>query len=485
MSINISRKVIYRLFFRCFVIVIIPLIFVIIFNNRTTGQVRINSGTNLINTGNFVVKDIAIINNGTFSNSQGTISFGGSEISYVGGNGENIFNNLSINKSVNTAKVMLSSNITLNGTLTITNGDLDLYDKILTLGSSAVISGESNNNIIFSSFTNGSRGYITTTRNFSSPLNSETFGNIGILLSTAEATGSTTAMRFFDAAAIDSYSGMSKQFSIIPANNTGLNANLIMNYFAAECQGLNPSGMEAYYSGNGGGLWERTASITSFNSETQSGTLSISGLSSFPLDNKWTASDDSHPLPVELSSFTGSVNKRDVLLKWVTESENNNAGFEIQRALINPGNLNWVQAGFINGNGTKNEPVTYSFNDRKVNSGVYKYRLKQIDFNGNTEYFDLESKLEIETPNSFSLGQNYPNPFNPHTKIDFQVPKNALVSIKIFDITGRELKTIVNEIKEPGYYTASFYASGFSSGVYFYRMTAGTYSKILKMTVLK
>ena len=131
MSINISRKVIYRLFFRCFVIVIIPLIFVIIFNNRTTGQVRINSGTNLINTGNFVVKDIAIINNGTFSNSQGTISFGGSEISYVGGNGENIFNNLSINKSVNTAKVMLSSNITLNGTLTITNGDLDLYDKIL------------------------------------------------------------------------------------------------------------------------------------------------------------------------------------------------------------------------------------------------------------------------------------------------------------------------------------------------------------------
>lgn len=453
--------------------------------NESTGQVRISNGTNFINTGSLIVKDIGIINNGTFSNSQGTISFSGSDVSSVGGSGETYFNNLTINKSINTAKVVLNGNITLNGTLMLSSGDLDLYDKILTLGTSALISGETNENLIYSSFTNGSRGYITTTRNYSGPLSSETFGNIGITLSTDAATGSTTIKRMFDAASIDTYTGMSRQFSVIPALNSGLNANMSIKYFASECTGLNPSVLEAYLSTDAGSSWERAAATTSYNTETLSGYLTLSGLSSFPANNIWTASDDSHPLPVLLLSFTGSVNKRDVSLKWVTESENNNAGFEIQRALLNSGNLNWEKAGYVNGSGTKNEPVTYSFNDLKVNSGIYKYRLKQIDFNGNAEYFILESRLEIELPNSFNLGQNYPNPFNPITKIDYQVPKSSLINIKIYDITGRELRTIVNEIKEPGYYTESIDASAFSSGVYFYRMIAGTYSRILKMMILK
>ncbi len=485
MSIKLINKLLLNTSFQSFLNIIISIIFLFICSSKAYTQIRILSGTNLINTGSLIVKDIGIINNGTFNNSIGTIVFNGSENSTVGGNGENVFNNLIVNKTLQTAKVILSGDITLNGTLTLMTGDLDLYDNVLVIGPSASISGESNSNIIFSSFNNGSRGYLTTTRNYFTPLSSETFGNIGITLSTTVPTGNTTIRRYFDAAAIGINTGMSKQFSIVPAVNTDLNATMVMKYFGSECQGLNPSAMETYFSINGGTSWIRTTSTVDYNSETQSGTLTISGLSTFHDNNRWTASDDSHPLPVVLLSFVGSVNKRDVSLKWVTEREINNAGFEIQRALLNSGNLNWNKVGYVTGNGTNNGHVKYSFDDIKVNSGMYKYRLKQFDFNGNTEYFTLENSLEIMLPNSFTMGQNYPNPFNSSTKIEYQVPKDAFVNIKIFDITGRELNTIVNDVKEPGYYTALFDGSRFSSGVYFYRMTAGTFSKILKMTVLK
>ncbi len=470
---------------KCFLGFIFVFAFLTSFNNETRAQLRIQNGTSLVNKGSITVKDIGIINNGTFSNSQGTITFSGADNSLIGGSGESVFNNVTINKSVNTAKVFMNGNITLNGTLTMTSGDLDVYDKILTLGSTALISGETNGNLIYSSFTNGSRGYITTTRNFLSPLSSETFGNIGIALTTAAATGNITVNRMLNAAEIDSYTGISKQFSITPANNSGLNASLDLKYFAAECTGLDPSGLEGYLSTNTGSTWEKTAAINSYNPGTLSGTLTISGLESFPLNNFWTASDEEHPLPVKLTSFTGNRKDRDVTLKWITESEINNAGFEVQRSRTGIQVQNWEKVGFVKGSGTKNEPTSYSFNDIRLNSGKYTYRLKQSDLNGNTEYFILEKAIEIELPNSFNLGQNYPNPFNPGTRVDFQVPKSSAVSIRIFDLSGRELRTLINETKEPGFYTVSFEALNISSGIYFYRMTAGTYSKTLKMTVLK
>jgi trimeric autotransporter adhesin len=180
------------------------------------------------------------------------------------------------------------------------------------------------------------------------------------------------------------------------------------------------------------------------------------------------------PLPVELTSFTASIDRRDVHLNWTTASEMNNSGFIVERTLVRSENTpaEWINTGFVEGNGTTNETQNYSFTDRGLNSGKYNYRLKQIDYNGNFEYFNLSGEVVIGVPDKFDLSQNYPNPFNPTTKINFDLPFDSKVMMKIFDITGREIITLVNEVHEAGYYTVTFDSKGIASGVYFYRIIA-------------
>ncbi len=94
-------------------------------------------------------------------------------------------------------------------------------------------------------------------------------------------------------------------------------------------------------------------------------------------------------------------------------------------------------------------------------------------------------QISTEIPRVFSLGQNYPNPFNPVTNIEFGLPKDENVSLKVYDMLGREVRTVVNEFRKAGLYQVGFDASSLSSGVYFYRIQAGTFSEIKRMVVLK
>jgi hypothetical protein len=94
--------------------------------------------------------------------------------------------------------------------------------------------------------------------------------------------------------------------------------------------------------------------------------------------------------------------EKNITLNWTTSSEINNSGFEIEKK--NAGNVtsgNWLKAGFVNGSGTISEPASYSFTDKNLSSGKYKYRLKQIDFNGNFEYFELAEEVSIGIPDRF------------------------------------------------------------------------------------
>ena len=174
------------------------------------------------------------------------------------------------------------------------------------------------------------------------------------------------------------------------------------------------------------------------------------------------------PLPVELSSFTSTVTGRDVSLNWSTSAEENNARFEIERSSTE--NI-WTKVGSVNGNGTTTNPHSYSFTDRGLSSGNYSFRLKQIDFNGNFQYYNLSNEVVIGTPDNFSLTQNYPNPFNPSTKISYSIPLEGKVSLSIFDMTGKEVKSLVNSVQTAGYYSVSFDGSSLASGVYYYRVT--------------
>ncbi|HZY10314.1 MAG TPA: choice-of-anchor D domain-containing protein, partial [Bacteroidota bacterium] len=92
---------------------------------------------------------------------------------------------------------------------------------------------------------------------------------------------------------------------------------------------------------------------------------------------------------------------------------------------------------------------------------------------------------ERQIPESYHLFQNYPNPFNPRTRIQYAVVSNQLVSLKVYDILGRELKTLVNEIKQPGTYEVEWDASNLPSGIYFYRLISARYSAVKKMVLLR
>jgi len=193
-----------------------------------------------------------------------------------------------------------------------------------------------------------------------------------------------------------------------------------------------------------------------------------------------------NPYPVELTSFIASVSGRDVNLSWSTSAELNNAGFEIEKSNVKSQTSNeWSKVGFVSGSGTSTDIHNYEFTEKGLNSGKYNYRLKQIDFNGNFEYFDLAEDVMIGIPLKYYLSQNYPNPFNPVTNFDFEIPELGFVTLKIYDVMGRELLTLVNENKEPGYYTVRFDGSNLSSGVYFYRMTAGEFVAVKKFVLIK
>jgi hypothetical protein len=195
-----------------------------------------------------------------------------------------------------------------------------------------------------------------------------------------------------------------------------------------------------------------------------------------------------NPVPVELSSFTTKCVNNYVQLNWRTETEVDNYGFEIERAVINPKsrirNPQFEKIGFVEGHGNSNSPKNYSFTDEKPFGGSrFQYRLKQIDTDGEFEYSDI---VEVEIiPEKFELFQNYPNPFNPVTTIRFQLPVDSKVVLKLYDILGSEVMTILDEKKDAGIYEVILNVSDLPSGTYIYRMITDKNIETKKILVLK
>lgn len=201
-----------------------------------------------------------------------------------------------------------------------------------------------------------------------------------------------------------------------------------------------------------------------------------------------------NPVPVELTSFTASVNDNDVQLSWGTATETNNYGFEIQRKKSEDRSKNseWMEIGFVPGYGTSTEKHFYNFVDEKLIEGKYQYRLKQIDFDGTSTYSDIVD-VEINSSIQYTLDQNYPNPFNPLTKIRYSIPnviasgvnQSQIVTLKVYDVLGNEIVTLVNEEKPAGSYEVEFTAGKYPSGVYYYRLKAGDFVSTRMMILLK
>ncbi|MEK9135492.1 MAG: T9SS type A sorting domain-containing protein, partial [Bacteroidota bacterium] len=197
-------------------------------------------------------------------------------------------------------------------------------------------------------------------------------------------------------------------------------------------------------------------------------------------------------LPIQLASFTATpLPNAHVRLDWVTLSEVNNYGFEIQRKRASDPDFQTLPNSFVPGHGTTNEPHSYSFIDTTVSSGQWSYRLKQIDLDGTIHYgpevvVDLLTGVEEGSlPTVFALYQNFPNPFNPTTAIRFDVPRLSHVNLTVYNVLGQEVMTLVNETRKPGKYEALFNASSLSSGVYFYKLKTNSYVSTKKMVLTK
>ncbi len=197
---------------------------------------------------------------------------------------------------------------------------------------------------------------------------------------------------------------------------------------------------------------------------------------------EFTASIDSGDelLPVDLVSFEAISFDDNVLLEWQTASENNNAGFQIERQL-NSGPFN--NMAFVEGAGTTLSTQNYRHTLENLSPGDYGFRLKQTDFDGTFEYSDVVHLTLL--PQSYKIAQNYPNPFNPQTRISFHLPVNADVSLEVFDMLGRRISVLVNGYLNAGQHAVIFDGANLPNGTYVYRIKAGTFEAMKTMILMK
>jgi hypothetical protein len=190
------------------------------------------------------------------------------------------------------------------------------------------------------------------------------------------------------------------------------------------------------------------------------------------------------PLPVEMTNCVAVANRLNTTINWTTATETNNFGFDVERKMVT--GSDWVKVGFVTGKGTSATPTHYSYVDESVAPGTYNYRIKQIDKSGASSY---SSEMSVEVGSAarvFSLADNYPNPFNPTTNIEFTLPSNGHVSLKVYNSIGQEVATLFDGEGQAGrYIQAKFDATRLASGIYFARLQYGGKSLMKKMLLVK
>jgi hypothetical protein len=179
----------------------------------------------------------------------------------------------------------------------------------------------------------------------------------------------------------------------------------------------------------------------------------------------------------ELEYFIYMIFNNNIRLKWKTQIERDDYGFEIERDLGGQ----WKTLGFI----PSYNGQIYEYTDYNLSPGSYKYRLKHLDKEGKYKYHALNEEISIYKPRTYLLSQNFPNPFNKITKILFEIPYEEYVTLKISDMSGREVANIYSGFKRSGIHEIEFKNEDLPSGMYYYEITAGSFSDRKVMTILK
>ena len=445
-------------------------------------------------------------NNGTFTAGTGTVTLNGTSTQKVGGTSTTTFYNLTMNNN-SAYGVTLGNSEIVSNTLTLTGGKIFTDTNKLTLGTGTSALGALSpasppwqTSYIVGNFERWFSASAMTDMAWFPVGTATSFRPAGIKFTAAPNPGgkilvagynsnpgsmNTAFLTDVGSYVIDRYS-KDAWWQITPTTLNGGTYSVSLGAFSIT--GVNDfTKLRVLKRATSSSLWALAGTNSPGNGTNLQPFANRDGLTGFSQFGIGGYSTDNPlntdaPLPVSLASLTSSTAGRNVMLKWTTISEINNSGFDIERKGFSG---EFRKVGFVQGKGTVSTPSSYEFTDRNLVSGKYSYRLKQIDNNGNFEYFTLSGDVIVGVPSKFDLSQNYPNPFNPSTKINFDMPKDGLVSLKIYDLLGREVTTLVNEARTAGYYTVEFNATSLTSGIYFYRINAGEFSSVKKMLILK
>jgi len=477
---------------------------------QADGSVTV-AGTTTLSAGTFTPAGGASLNGnivgngGQFSATTGTVTLAGSAQQTISGSTDLSFNNLTLNNA--NGMVLSGQAPTINGTLTFQNGLITTGSNNLYIGTSGSISGASSSLYVngrlakiygggAQSFTYpvGKGGeYLPVTLDFAS-LTSGYTRVVELINSDANALdpdidnttlSAVSSVRYWEISRVGSGGGISGTVTVTLTYNG--------NDGVSNTTALDVAQLSTDTNGSAGtvGVWQ---SIGGNGSGTPTGTITSSGFTTG--GDYYTLGDDAangqdNSLPVQLASFEAIADVDNVTLNWSTASELENQGFNIYRKSVE--NPEWVMVNeaIIDGQGTYSGESNYSYVDYDVVAGrSYTYKLESVSFNG---YVNVEKvvRVDVPLPDTYALFNNYPNPFNPVTHLKFQVKDASRVSIVIYDVNGREIKTLVNK-KEyaAGRYEVTWdatdnFSQKVASGVYFYRFTANNFNKMGRMVLLK
>ncbi len=397
------------------------------------------------------------------------------------------YNNLTINGG---GKKILTGDVNIVGTLTFTSGKIDLGIYDLTISSGASISGASSTNYIITS------GYGSLVRQVRSNNTSVSYP-VGLTTTylpvTLSQPGSGTDDYFFVRAfsgiyssydANDDATGSSvtshavKNTWVIDEEITGGSSLNITLQWNVSDEGTSFTRNNCYVAHYTGGSWESSTSAAASGSGPY--TRQLTGVTSF---SPFSIIDNSSPLPVRLVSFSGKPGDAGNELEWITASEVNNKGFEIERRDELTGDFVFV--GFVNGHGTTSMLNTYIYND-DVTSSAY-YRLKQVDFDGRFEYSQVIYIDRSNVNSTFSSGNVsiniYPNPAVNSVSVEVADGADWELNVKLVDINGKEVNVPVQEKSADGR-KLTLDVSAVRKGVYFIESVNGQNKLSQKLLIL-
>jgi hypothetical protein len=363
------------------------------------GQLNIGSDAKWITTGNAsaVLQDMNLVNNGTISAGTGSFKFTGTQNTNVSGFTILSFNTVEIAKA-NNAKLLLNRNINVGSSINFISGQLDLNGNNILLSTGANIAGETETNRVVGA--NG--GFVEITQNLNSP-NGSNPGSLGAFITTSANLGSVTIRRGHTPQSGTGLTGsINRYYSIIPTNNSNLNATLRLKYFDAELNGQNENSMVLYQSTNSGANWNNLSRTTN---SINSNYVEKTALASLALQT--LANDNTVAGAVTGLTFTGTRKKAtEVQLNWTSQTEINMNKYQVQRKLDNETDYtDRASVTSLAPNGNSNSPLTYQNIDANAYTGLSYYRLKIIDKNNVVSYSNIIS-VAGKTKNVKGVGNN-------------------------------------------------------------------------------